>query len=407
MLTPDEGRLDRRIAQEAATLARLGWHVDIASTIDPGLAYDGTLTAGTRLLTDPRSIGTGGGVGRLRGLKRWLRSTSATAYWLADAIQYSLRDSAKIIERQNLGWLIDLGPYQAIFAHDIPVLPLALRLRAVQGGKVICDLHEAFPMQADLLPSGAARRYWTKVQSRVEEADHLLFVNSGVRQYIERTHASSPPGTVILNSVPFRPAGGRKSPKIRQIYSIPASSRILLFAGSLRAGNNLRQLIEGFALAGLDGWVLAVLGEGPMLSELNALVSRAGLQHRVFLGARSSQDDLVEVASGADAGVLPYLSTTFNTAVATPNKLFEYIQARLPIVGSRLPVVEELMAPVGTYVSIDFRDPDAIATGLHSYAAERFSKITRDALEGAASTYCWEVDEAELVGVLERTGLSA
>ena len=119
------------------------------------------------------------------------------------------------------------------------------------------------------------------------------------------------------------------------LYPIPDDARVMLLGGSLRSDANLQLLIQGFSVANLDGWVLAILGDGPMQGELEAMVRDRRLGARVFLGRRVQPRDLIQVAASADIGLLPYQAIGFNHLIATPNKLFEYIQARLPIADIR------------------------------------------------------------------------
>lgn len=74
----------------------------------------------------------------------------------------------------------------------------------------------------------------------------------------------------------------------------------MLFIGSLRQHKGLKVIIEGFAAANLEGWVLAILGEGPLHDGLETIVRRRGLGGRVFLGRRVPQCDLISVAASAD-----------------------------------------------------------------------------------------------------------
>src|SRR5262249_24065504 len=155
-------------------------------------------------------------------------------------------------------------------------------------------------------------------------ADGLICVNQGVGDYMRSRYAPSIPLAVILNSVPYVARTRLAGRALRDLYPIPAGLRTILFAGSLRASANLAVTIRGFGLAKLDGWALAILGEGRLASDLAGLVRRLGLEGRVFLGKRVPQDELIAVASGADLGLIPYLGRGLNHQVATPNKLFEY-----------------------------------------------------------------------------------
>lgn len=403
MLTPDEGHLDRRIAQEAGTIARNGWEVDIYPAVDPGLDYDADLAPGVRLLGNPRfPVKTGDRRrGFVRAVKRNLVRAVPPAGQLIEAAQYRTRDIAGEITDSNLSHLLDLGPFDLIFAHDVPVMPLAACLKAAWGAKLISDLHEVFPEQDEHFTTETARGYWRRLEAvGLAASDGIICVNTAVADYVRATHAPAAPIAVIHNSVPYvRPSAS--GPTIRTYYPIPDGARVMLFAGSLRAHTNLEVLIEGFASANLDGWVLAILGEGPLQGGLDVMVRRRRLEARVFLGRHVSQRDLIQVASSADMGVIPYQAYGFNHLIATPNKLFEYMQARLPIATSRLPMVERIVGVHTNAAFVDFSTAGAIAAGLIKFVQDIAPGITPASLEAAAREFSWEHEEPGLLGIVE------
>ncbi len=176
----------------------------------------------------------------------------------------------------------------------------------------------------------------------------------------------------------------------------------MLFAGSLRADTQLEILIEGFDAARLEGWVLAILGDGALRAELESLVRRRRLEARVFLGRHAGQRDLIQVASSADIGLLPYQALGFNHLVATPNKLFEYIQARLPIATSRLPMVERIVSVHGNGSFVDFSTAGATAAGLVTFVRDVAPGITSPRLDAAAREFSWENQEPALLEAVEQ-----
>ncbi len=403
MLTPDEGHLDRRIAQEAATLASNGWEVDIYPAVDPGLDFQSELAPGVRLLGNPRlPIGTSDGRRQfVRTIKRNLARVVPPAGRLIEAAQYRTRDIAGEITDANLSHLLHLGPFDLIVAHDVPVMPLAAHLKDAWGAKLISDLHEVFPEQDEHFTTETARRYWRGLEAAgLTASDGIICVNAAVADYVRATHAPAAPIAVVHNSVPYvEPSAS--GPTIRSYYPIPDGARIMLFAGSLRPHTNLEVLIEGFAAANLSGWVLAILGEGPLQVELEAMVRRRRLEARVFLGRHVRQRDLIQVASSADIGLLPYQAYGFNHLIATPNKLFEYIQARLPIATSRLPMVERIIAPLGNGAFVDFSGVSTLAGELAVFAQTIAPRISQDVLEKAARRFSWENEEPALLGIVD------
>lgn len=404
MLTPDEGHLDRRIAQEAGSLASHGWEVDIYAAVDPGLDYEADLPPGARLLRNPLLPGRKASRRRriLRRVKRFLARVAPPASRTIEAVQYRTRDIGREITDANLSHVLGLGRFDLVFAHDVPVMPLAARLKAAWGAPLISDLHEVFPEQAERFATNTARRYWRGLEGAgLAVSDGIICVNAAVADYVRTTHGPAAPIVLIHNSVPYaKPAAS--GPTLRSCYPIPDGARIMLFVGSLRPHKNLEVVIEGFDAANLDGWVLAILGEGPLHDKLKAMVRRRRLEGRVFLGRHVPQRDLIQVAASADVALLPYQGFDFNHLISTPNKLFEYIQARLPIATSKLPMVERIIGVHGNGALLDYSTAGALATGLVGFVRDVAPGITSAALEAAAREFSWENEEGVLLDLIDQ-----
>ena len=119
MLTPDEGYLDRRIAQEAASLAAIGWTVDIHATVDPALGFGGDLPAGVQLLRPPRS-GTAPATRRrlLRRAKRLVVRLLPAIGDLVETAQYRRRTRELDLVETGFSDLSARSRYDVVFAHE-------------------------------------------------------------------------------------------------------------------------------------------------------------------------------------------------------------------------------------------------------------------------------------------------
>lgn len=403
MLTPDEGHLDRRIAQEAVTISRHGWEVEIHAAVDPDLDYDADLPPGVRLVGN-RNLPARQPGSRRRALQRARRILGRAfppADQLLERLLYRRRDIAGEITSANLEHLLALGPFELIVAHDVPVQPLATHLKAAWGAPLISDLHEVFPEQDEHFTTATARGYWRGLEAAgLAASEGILCANTAIADYVRATHAPTTPIAVVQNSVPYV-SPGESSPTLADHYPIPDGARVMLFAGSLRPQAGLEVLISGFGAANLEGWVLAVLGEGALRDRLEALVRRQRLEGRVFLGRHVRQRDLIGVAASAQVGLLPYQAVGFNHLIATPNKLFEYIQARLPIATSRLPMVERIVSVHGNGAFVDFATVETTAAGLAAFAREVLPAIGPADLEAAARQFSWENEEPALLAMVE------
>ena len=396
MLTPDQGFLDRRIAQEANTLAAQGWSVDIYAThesLDPPAEM---LAENVRMLPRPAQPRASGA----RRLKHLLRDAAPPLHRAADAIQARFTDRAAQTANWNVDYLIASGPYEAVFAHDIPVLPLAIRLKSAWGCAVICDLHEIYSEMATTASAAATRAYWRRVESEfLPNVDGILCVNAAIERHVRDLGGPQLPIAVVQNSVPFVETPHRADCDIKALYGIAPDRRVLVFAGRLEADTNVEALIAGFGGMRLEGWVLALLGTGTIRERLDKLVSEKRLEDRVHLGLRVPQHDLVPTLASATAGALPYRAVDRNHEISTPNKLFEYAQARLPIAASRLPMIERIINSNGNGGYVDYSTPETTAATLRPFLEAEMPTISADVLEAAARNICWEREEPALLSV--------
>ncbi len=404
MLTPDVYYLDRRIVQEAGSLASRGCRVDIYPT-NPALRTDGaSLPEEVSLLANPREgRGPAGLAVKLRGLKRFLSEASPALHRMTDSLHHWAVDRCQQIVSGNLPFLISREKYDGVFAHDIPVLPLAARLKREWNCALVCDLHEIFPEMEETFTSTRARNYWRSVEKEyLPSADGIICVNEAVQDYVRERYAPKAPGIVLHNAAPYVEPAGLSGASIRELYPVPEGARVLVYVGTLIQHRNLETLVAGFERAAPEGWVLAFLGTGPLAGRLGRLIDRPGLAGKVFLGKDVRQDDVVKVAGSADAGVIPYQAVGYNHRIATPNKLFEYAQARLPILASDLPMIARLLAANGNGVCGDMSTPEAAAGTLRRFLSEESGKITPEVLERAARELSWEEEEPRLLELVDQ-----
>jgi glycosyltransferase involved in cell wall biosynthesis len=229
-----------------------------------------------------------------------------------------------------------------------------------------------------------------------------MYVNAGVREYVEECYAPSAPAAVLHHAVPYADNPRALGRSVREVYPIPPGARVLVFVGQLVQARNLDTLIEGFALASIPDWVLAVIGGGPLLAHLRHLAGKRGCLDRVFLGEVLPNHEVVGALSGADAGLILLQPVGFNRKICTPNKLFEYTQARLPIMASRLPMIEKSLAENGNGTCGDVSSPQALAGFFARFIDEELPRFKPEVLERAARALCWENEEPKLLELVGR-----
>ena len=85
------------------------------------------------------------------------------------------------------------------------------------------------------------------------------------------------------------------------------------------------------------------MGDGPFKAELKNLSRKIEVDHKILFHDAVSQDLLLNITASATVGLIPYQPTCLNNFLCTPNKMFEYISAGLPIIATDLPEISKVV----------------------------------------------------------------
>ena len=309
------------------------------------------------------------------------------------------------------------GPYDAIHCHDLQTLPAGLSLLARQGGgaKVLYDSHELFPLQ---YPPGRLRRAWQAIEREsIGRADHVITVNESVAGEIAREYGLPRP-TVLYNSCHYAPVHGdaarfaahfglpTDSPSVapRETHGQDAHATFrVMFQGNWTTQRNVEALVLAFDTLG-DGFHLFLLGGGPAEKRVRRLAGR-GRWRNVHLGPWVAAQEMMGFLSHVQAGIIPYQGGLPNNYFCSPNKLFEYIEAGVPVCAADLPELRRIVAcGIGRVYTMETADP--IAQALRDLANRcRGGEFGAEASAAARREYGWAAQARCLLKVYEQLGV--
>jgi glycosyltransferase involved in cell wall biosynthesis len=174
---------------------------------------------------------------------------------------------------------------------------------------------------------------------------------------------------------------------------IPPEHRLVLYLGGLTRNRGLEQLIA--SAARVPRCTVAIVGpSAPAYAPtLAALIERESLTDRVHVLPPVPPEDVIPTARSADVGVSFIQNVGLNNFYSLPNKLFEYIQAGLPVVTSDFPELERVVLGRGVGITCDPGDPEAIARAIATLLddAELRARLSANA-RAAATELSWEAE---------------
>ncbi len=397
MLTVDR-QIDRRILLEAESLRSSGWHVTvIAMPPNPGDAGgdDHVVRLGAANPIEPRK-------NLILNAYRWLRQfvpMNGPCMRFIKSVAWRF-----MVDRET--FYIDLFLpvaekfYGDVFvAHDLPMLPVAHRLSRRCHAKLVYDSHELFSEQEF---SRHEKRQWAKIEAKyIGDCNAVITINPSIARELERRYGLNRVN-VIYNAERTHGDPPPKGTLFHDALGLPKDRRILLFQGGLSAGRNLEVLVQAMGLVRTPDLSLIILGDGQYGDTLKRMVNSSNMAERVRFHPAVPQAELLRYSACADAGIIPYQAICLNNYYCTPNKLFEFIAAGLPILASDLPEIRNLIQTHQIGQVGDLSTAEKSANQIDDF----FSDPTRlahwrDNVKAARRIVCWEREAEKLLAIFE------
>lgn len=365
---------DVRVHKEAQALAAAGYNVTVIALWQPGLAKEET-RSGYR-------------VHRLR-----LYSRSWRGRLVSPLVKY-LEFVARVQQ------FASLEPARVYHAHDAnTLLPAWLAARRA-GAHLIYDAHEletGRSFAASRL-AGFYQRIWTYPERvLIRRADAVITVSEGIADELVRLYGIRRP-IVIVNCPELSPPV--RSNRLREELGIPNNLKIALYQGGVVPGRGIEPFLE--AVQHLPGVAGVVLGDGPLRSECLSRI-QSGVWQRVYLPGRVSLADLPSYTASADVGVVLIQPICRSYYLALPNKLFEYLHAGIPVVGSDLPEITRIIREYGVGEVVNPDDPASIAEGIARLLGDPvWYANARDNTARVVVAFNWQKESAKLVTLYQQ-----
>lgn len=295
-------------------------------------------------------------------------------------------------------------------AHDLDMLPLAVRLARRESSAVVYDSHELHLGSRSIapLPLGLRRLWWHYERRLVRKCAGVITVNEGISDTLHRQFDLSSRPTVVRNCPPrWRP--GEETPRtdhLRVALGIPAHQRIVIYVGGLQRDRGIEMILEVMRQGIMPGVVAVFLGYGPLKGEIEEVGATPELRHRVFAVDAVLPDELIEWVASADLSLVLTQPTCENNRLSSPNKLFESLAAGTPVVASQLPEIERVLGADGSAgILIEPSSTKGLASAIRKImelSPPLYAQMRDRARQLALDTYNWETEVRKLTGLFER-----
>lgn len=282
-------------------------------------------------------------------------------------------------------------------AHDLPMILVAIAAAKRHGGKLVYDSHELF-VEQEL--SKSERKMWEAIEKEhISSFDAVITINVSIAEELKKRYHLDDVN-VVHNCELVQEVNCDSSKLFHNYFNLSDDVAIVLFQGGLSKGRNLEKLVESMSYVKTPNLHLVVLGNGVLLSLLQQLASKYEIEHRVHFHAAVPQKSLLQYTASADVGIIPYRATCLNNYYCTPNKLFEFIAAGLPVVATDLPEIRRIVQNngIGVVGETESAQQLAVLVDMLCSDTERLKKCKRAVLV-AGKKINWQCESQILIDV--------
>lgn len=285
---------------------------------------------------------------------------------------------------------------EIIHAHDLDTLLPCHRAAERMGAKLVYDSHELYTESIHVGHRPLTKLIWRILEIRlIHHADAVITVCQGIAEELkERYRLESLPNVVRNFSDP--PANvAATTPPQRLVDFKRFHPKCMLYQGYIQRGRGLDAAIE--ALAGAPDWGLVICGQGPYKDHLIKRAHELHVDEQILWMGQLDHDTLFSVTKHCDLGLCMIEPISLSYYYALPNKLIEYVQAGLPVVGSDLPEIKRLMTNyrIGWVVT----EENDLQSILNSFDSLKVDKKLIEGMRFAADSLNWQHEKKALLSV--------
>ncbi len=282
-----------------------------------------------------------------------------------------------------------------LLSNDLDTVLPNYFISRLKGSKMVFDSHEYFTETPELVNRPKVQRVWKRIEGFVvPKLDEMITVCDSIAELFREKYGVK---VHVIRNIPPRKALPPKGDKTA--LGLPADKHLLILQGSgINIQRGAEELVQAMTL--LDDCFLMIIGGGDVLPILKQMVEEQKITDRVRFFPRMPYQQMMAYTQLAELGFCLDKDTNLNYRFSLPNKLFDFIQAGVPIVASHLTEIEKIIRQYDIGIFIENHEPSTIATTIKVALSDKDRlAVWKQHLAVAAQDLCWENEERKLLEI--------
>ncbi len=276
-----------------------------------------------------------------------------------------------------------------LLSNDLDTLLANTLATKIKGKKLVYDSHELFTEVPELENSSTKKNIWLAIEKAcITKTDKQYTVCDSIAKFYNEKYYIN---MEVIRNLPFSK---------QNLSNYTERKNILIYQGALNKERGIETLIE--AMQYIEDYKLIIAGKGDLESYLHELTNKLSLTDKIEFTGNLSFDKLYNLTKTAKLGFSIETGSSLNYKYALPNKIFDYIQAGVPVLCADFPEMKTIIETFKVGETFTGNTAKELSKKILSMLNSNESLITyHNNCITASKELNWENEEKKLIRIFE------
>ena len=279
-----------------------------------------------------------------------------------------------------------------LVSNDLDTLLPNVLISRLKKKKIVYDSHEYFTEVAELVARPKKQAVWKCVERYCfPKLKHIITVSDSIADIYRNEYGKK---VKVVRNIPLQRKYAVQ--KTKKELGLPENKFILLVQGTgINLHRGVEELVESMLY--IENSVLLIIGNGTAIKRLKEKTKLLSLDDKIVFMNRMPFEELYNYTVHADVGFSLDKDIGINHRYALPNKLFDFIRARVPLIVSDLVEIRKIVEQYDIGVVLPDISPKTIAQHTNELLQDnnKRNRLKNNTIR-ASEELCWENEEKVL-----------
>lgn len=274
-------------------------------------------------------------------------------------------------------------------SNDLDTLLPNYLVTRIKKKRLIYDSHELFTEVPELYNRHFVKRIWSLVERfTLPSIKYCYTVCESIANYYNKKYGTK---MQVVRNAPLQTDFVQENLFLHQEFP---SKKIIIYQGAVNVGRGIEWIID--AMKYIENAVFLIIGDGDIRKKLELHAEQKQLKDKVYFLGKVASKELPNYTRCADLGVCLLSNKSLSYYYSLPNRIFDFMHARVPILASNFPEIASIINHYKIGECIEKHDPKSLAETINRMLNGSFDKSIFDI---AIKENSWQNEEKTLLKI--------